>query len=113
MTAAQSETNYSELPNYQVNEKLCREAQPYRSGIRELKRLGIKTVINLRNDNERPRAEKAGDEKIGLRYFNVPLSNFGRPSGEKVRHVLALINAPENQPVFVHCKRGAPIVPVR
>jgi protein tyrosine/serine phosphatase len=75
--------------------------------MQELALLGIKTVINLRDDDERARAE--GEEALaaGLRYFNVPLDNFGRPSDAKVERVLALIATPENQPVFVHCKRGA------
>ncbi len=43
----------------------------------------------------------------GLRYFNVPTGRLGRPSDERIESVLAIINASENQPVFVHCRRGA------
>lgn len=105
---AQVQPKYEGLPNLdKVNENLYRGAQPNKEGIQKLAQLGIKTVINLRDDDERARAEEKEAAAAGLQYFNIPLDNFGRPSDEKVDRVLALIAAPENQPVFVHCKRGA------
>lgn len=105
---AQSETKYKELPNfYQINERLYRGAQPKHSGIQSLVRLGIKTVINLRDDDERARAEEEEARAAGLTYFNIPFKNLGRPTDEQVAQVLAILNASENQPVFIHCKRGA------
>jgi protein tyrosine/serine phosphatase len=35
------------------------------------------------------------------------LSNRTAPSDAEVEQILSLVNAPDNQPVFVHCKRGA------
>lgn len=108
LAAAQDESKINELPNFhQVNESLYRGAQPKHGGIQKLAHLGIKTIINLRGDADRARAEETEARAAGLRYFNVPLDNFGRPSNERIERVLAIINAPENQPVFVHCKRGA------
>jgi uncharacterized protein (TIGR01244 family) len=105
---AQDEAKYKELPNFhRVNSNLYRGAQPSEDGFKQLAALGIKTVVNLRDDDERARAEETEARAAGLRYFNIPLDGFGRPSDEKVERVLAVINAPENQPVFVHCKRGA------
>jgi protein tyrosine/serine phosphatase len=37
----------------------------------------------------------------------VPFKRLGRPTDEQVDRVRALVNAPENQPVFVHCQYGA------
>jgi len=128
--AAQSEPQYGELPNFhQVNERLYRGAQPKRGGIGRLARLGVKTIVNLRDDDERSRTEEQEARAAGLRYFNVPLERItpggalkslasvrhldlpyvrlGRPTDAQVERVLSIINAPENQPVFVHCKRGA------
>ena len=98
---------YKELPNFhQVNVQLYRGGQPRRGGTARLTRLGIKTVINLRDDDEHARVEEREVRAAGLNYFNVPLDTLGRPSDAKVERVLAIINAPENQPVFVHCRRG-------
>jgi tyrosine-protein phosphatase SIW14 len=96
-----------ELPNFhQVNARLYRGGQPHEGGLRELAALGVNTVINLRDDDERARAEEGEARAAGLRYFNVPFGRLGRPTDEQVARVLALINAPENGVVFVHCAKG-------
>ncbi len=103
-----SEAQYEELPNFhKVNERLYRGAQPKLGGIERLARLGIKTVINLRGEDERARKEEAEARRAGLRYFSVPMGRWGRPTNEQVESVLSIINAEENQPVFIHCKRGS------
>jgi protein tyrosine/serine phosphatase len=35
------------------------------------------------------------------------MSGLGRPTDEQVERALAIIDARENWPVFVHCQRGA------
>jgi tyrosine-protein phosphatase SIW14 len=107
-SVAQEKPKYEELPNFnQVNRSLYRGAQPKPGGIQRLAQLGIKTIVNLRDDDNRARTEETEARAAGLRYFNLPIDNFGRPSDERIERVLAVIKAPENQPVFVHCKRGA------
>ncbi|HSB29124.1 MAG TPA: dual specificity protein phosphatase family protein [Pyrinomonadaceae bacterium] len=104
----QTNLHYEELPNlHQVNLNLYRGGQPASKGLQRLKQLGIKTVINLRDDDDRARQEESAAKAAGLTYFNIPLSTFGRPTDATVDRILALINTPENQPVFVHCHRGA------
>lgn len=106
-TAAQSAAQYPELPNFhRVNAQLYRGAQPRADGVRKLASLGIKTIINLRGADKNTRAEQKEAEALGLRYFNIPLPGLSRPSDEQVARVLSLINAVEDQPVFVHCHHG-------
>ena len=108
INVAQNEPKYDELPNFhKVSERLFRGAQPKRDGIRRLSHLGINTIINLRDDDERSRAEEKEARAAGLRYFNVPLDRLGRPTDEVVDRILALIYSPENQTIFVHCHKGA------
>jgi tyrosine-protein phosphatase SIW14 len=105
--ASSREPKKETLPNFhQVNEQLYRGAQPLSSGMNELAALHIKTVINLRGEDEGTSAEAAAARAAGLRYFSVPLPGFGRPKDEQVEKVLALINDPQNWPVFVHCHHG-------
>jgi protein tyrosine/serine phosphatase len=107
-TRAQDEAKYKELPNFhKINANLYRGGQPKEGGFQRLAGLGIKTVVNLRDSDERARAEEKEARAAGLEYFNEPLDNFGKPGDKKINNALARINAPENQPVFVHCKRGA------
>jgi len=106
--AAQENQTYRELPNFhQVNENLYRGAQPQRGALKKLSELGIKTVINLRGASEDTRDEQAEAEASGMRYFNIPMPALGRPTDEQVERALAVIDARENWPVFVHCQRGA------
>ncbi len=105
---AQDDAKFKELPNFhQVNENLFRGAQPKEGGLQRLKQLGVKTIINLRDNDERARAEETEARAAGLRYFNIPMDNFDRPADKTVEQVLALIAATDNQPIFLHCKRGS------
>ncbi|MGH9883591.1 MAG: fused DSP-PTPase phosphatase/NAD kinase-like protein [Pyrinomonadaceae bacterium] len=104
----QDEPRYKELPNFhQVNSQLYRGGQPKPGGIQKLNQLGIKTVINLRDDDERALAEEQEARAAGLTYFNIPFKTWGGPQDEQVERVLALIISPANQPVFIHCRRGS------
>jgi tyrosine-protein phosphatase SIW14 len=101
------EALYPELPNFhEVNRQFYRGAQPRENGVQKLAALGIRTIINLRGDDEQTRAEQKAAEAAGLRYFSIPLPDLSRPPGERVERVMALINTAENQPVFVHCNHG-------
>jgi protein tyrosine/serine phosphatase len=105
---AQNEVRFAELPNFHlVNSQLYRGAQPKAGGLQRLKQIGIKTIVNLRGADERTQAEEQEARTLGLRYYHVALPEFSKPKDEDVQQVLELINAPENQPVFVHCRRGA------
>lgn len=108
VAAAQSELRYKELPNFhRVSERLYRGAQPGPGGMRKLAELGIKTIINLRGEDDLSRAEQRDAEAAGLHYHAIAMPGLSRPSDEQVARVMALIGAEENGPVFVHCKRGA------
>ena len=104
---AQVEPRYHELPNlHQVNQQLYRGGQPRDGGLRRLKTLGVKTIVNLRGEDAHTRAESDEAQSLGLRYYSISLPEFSRPKDEEVGRVLDIINAPENQPVFIHCRRG-------
>ena len=105
---AQEQIKIEELPRLsQVNPNLYRGGQPKEGGINRLKQMGIKTVINLRDSNDELEAEEGEAKALGLKYFNIPLPNFDRPDDKTVSQILALITSADNQPVFVHCKRGS------
>lgn len=105
---AQYATSSKDLPNlYKINDNLYRGGQPTEAGIRKLMAMGVKTVIDLRNDDDRARREETWVKSAGLRFVNIPLSNIRGPKDEKIEAILAQIERSENQPVFIHCKRGA------
>jgi tyrosine-protein phosphatase SIW14 len=105
---AQGEIRYKELPNFhRVNAVLYRGGQPAAGGFKRLASLGIRTIINLRDSDDRALLEEKEARAAGLRYFNVAFDGIGRPNDVKVERVLDIIDAVENQPVFVHCRRGS------
>lgn len=98
---------FESLPRFaRVNEKLYRGAQPRKEGFKQLAELGITTIINLRDDDERALIEEADAKAAGLRYFNVPFNRRGPPTEAQVDQVLSLIDDKENGTVFLHCQRG-------
>src|SRR2546421_4054218 len=105
---AQNEPHYKELPNFhQVNEHLYRGGQPGNGGIQKLSALGIKTIVNLRGEDDNTRSEQKEVEAKGLRYYSISMSGLNRPSDEQVARVMAIIDDSKNWPVFIHCRRGS------
>ena len=88
-----------------INDRLYRGAQPDAIAITNLKRLGIKTIINLRMPDDAERAEKIEADASGITYTNMTMKSLGRPTDERVKEVLSLIETLPS-PVFVHCKYG-------
>jgi uncharacterized protein (TIGR01244 family) len=96
-----------ELPKFhQVNGQLFRGAQPKKNGLKRLADLGIKTIVNLRADDGLSRMEEREVRAAGMQYFSAPLNETGRPTNAQVRRAVAILETPENQPVFVHCRLG-------
>lgn len=92
------------LPNlYRVSDGLYRGAQPSESeGFASLAGMGIKTVVNLRGGHE----EEEFVRQHGLDYVYIPMKAWSFDE-EDVIEFLQAASRPENQPVFVHCRRGA------
>lgn len=87
-----------------VNDNYYRGGQPKAEQFNDLKRLGVKTVIDLRKDrvDEAPEWARAA----GLQYVNIPLTTKRPATEEQTAQFLSLVNDPNNWPVYVHCKGG-------
>jgi protein tyrosine/serine phosphatase len=88
----------------QVTEQYFRGAQPKQEEYAQLAALGVKTVIDLRDETERFAKTKA--EAAGLVYINVPMSDTKYPPEETVARFLSLVKDQTNFPIFVHCRGG-------
>src|ERR1051326_7667021 len=92
---------------HQINSHVCRGAQPSNEGFQSLARIGVKTVIDLRESGSRAAAERKVVEAAGMRYINIPLNGHAAPTEQQVTKLLELLNDQSAGPVFVHCRRGA------
>ncbi len=87
-----------------VTDFFFRGAQPKGEEYNRLAALGIKTVIDLRNDPKD--FAKSLTEGAGMKYINFPLSDKKYPASDVPTRFLELINNQENWPVYVHCAGG-------
>ncbi|SRR6266571_4081827 len=101
-----SEHIYGTMPGLanvgRVAPGVLRGAQPEAAGYATLKKMGVRTVINLRTSM----SEKKAVEAAGMRSIEVPLEMSTDHIKEKVDRVVTLMADPANQPVFVHCRHG-------
>ena len=87
-----------------INENYYRGSQPVADQLTQLKTLGIKTVIDLRQDSVKQASERA--HAAGLQYVNIPLTTKRAATEEQTKYFLKLVNDQANWPVYVHCKGG-------
>lgn len=107
-TTAQETFENKDLPNFsQVSANLFRGAQPTEAGIEQLAKKGVKTIIDLRGDDERTKEENNWAQKAKMKFISIPLNAWLEPKDWQIKKILSEINKTENQPIFVHCKRGA------
>lgn len=105
-SAKRSWAHRMELPGlsnfHKVSDDLYRGAKPGAEGIRQLKELGIKTVVNLRSFH----SERKEVEEAGLSYEHIYMTPWHPEDKEMVRF-LQIVTDKDRTPVFVHCRRGA------
>ena len=91
------------LPNlHKVDAKLYRSAQPTAEGMTNLVALGVKTVVNLRDNHS------DSDEIGGLPLAAKRIEIFTvHPKAEQVKAFLAIMDDTNAVPVLVHCQHGA------
>ena len=102
-TLASPRNDIPGLTNFaQVSPSLYRSAQPTREGFEEAKRLGIRTVITLRNVS----SDRNMLTGLGLGYLHIHFAPW-HPEDEDVVKFLTVATDPRYQPVLVHCQHGA------
>lgn len=87
---------------YKVSGSLYRGSQPTPEGFRQLEKMGIQTILNLR-------AGHSDLDKLkgtSLRYKHIDMEP-SKPRLDQVDAFLKIVTDPAAQPVFVHCLHGA------
>jgi tyrosine-protein phosphatase SIW14 len=92
---------------YQVDEHVYRGAQPTDEGFQYLAKIGVKTVLDLRENDERSREEERVVTSLGMQYVIVPMTRLTPPTEAEITKILALLEDDTAGAVFVHCKSGA------
>src|SRR5712692_1327537 len=84
-----------------VDDHVYRGAQPTEEGFDYLAKLGVKTVVDLREHDERSLAEEHVVTAAGVQYVNVPMTGLTPPTEAEITKILALLEDDTTGPVFV------------
>ena len=91
------------VPNlHKVSDNLYRSAQPTAQGMKNLKQMGIETVVNLRSFH----SDRDEIGKTGLGYEHIYMKAW-HPERKEVVRFLQIVTNPKRTPVLVHCLHGA------
>lgn len=99
------------LGEYRDTLRTITEGKVYQSGLlapddlrNEARRLGIRTVIDLREPPEEVRDERAVLSALGVKHIHLPSTQV--PDDGTVNRFLELMNDPVAYPVLIHCYHG-------
>ena len=87
-----------------VNEHFYRGSQPTDRNYEQLAALGIKTIVNLREDAQQ--SDRADAERAGLHYINLPMKDKSYPRPDTAEKFLKIMSDEANWPVYIHCAGG-------
>ena len=91
------------VPNlFQVATNIYRSAQPTFEGMRNLKEMGIETVVNLRSFH----SDRDEIGQTGLGYEHIHMKAW-HPEREEVVRFLQIVSNEKRGPVLFHCQHGA------
>ena len=91
------------VPNlHKVSENLYRSAQPTAGGMRNLRKMGVQTIVSLRSFH----TDRDEIGNTGLAYEHIYMKAW-HPEEEDIVRFLQIVTSPKRTPVLVHCQHGA------
>lgn len=87
---------------HKVDDGLYRGAQPTAEGIKELEKLGVKTIVCLRAKH----SDKKIIGKANIANAPIPLNTWSVDEKDVARF-LRIVSDKNLRPVFVHCRHGS------
>lgn len=104
-SAQENNTTNVSIKNFgQMDDRFYRGAQPKKKEFKELAELGIRTIIDLRDDPES--YEKPMVESLGMTYVHIPMIAKKYPAQEALDLFFKTINDPNTGKFYVHCAGG-------
>lgn len=89
----------------QFGDQLYFGAQPQKEDFVALSAMGVKTVVNLRTEQEMAEVdfdEEAVAHEAGMNYFNIPIGR-SQPDEGTLNLLHSLIEDPDRRPMLIHC----------
>jgi protein tyrosine phosphatase (PTP) superfamily phosphohydrolase (DUF442 family) len=99
-----SRKHYVGLPNFgEVTPHLYRGGQPGADGLKELKKMDVSIVVDMRGG--RSKHEDAAVRALGMQYVSIPW-HCPFPSDKPFATFLQLVKENRDKKIFVHCRLG-------
>ena len=84
---------------------LYRSAEIHSSKLLKLsQKYGIRTVIDLRVEEDRAQSENSALNSIGVKHVHIPSGQI--PTQEAVAAFIKIMDDPQNRPALIHCIHG-------
>ena len=96
----------SKLLNVDIDRVFDMSAKLNPESLKRMKTYGLKTIINLRLDEEKEPWEDSLAKQLGIQSFHFPFSPYKAVPVKTVDAVLSILSDPARQPVLVHCTGG-------
>jgi tyrosine-protein phosphatase SIW14 len=91
-----------------VNAFLYRGTQPTDEGVKQLKKLGIDTIVDLRSERRNTmEKERKLAESLGMRLVHIPGNGWSPPRDEQIAQFFSLVRERPRRKIFVHCWLGS------
>jgi protein tyrosine/serine phosphatase len=91
---------------YQVSEGIYRGGRPDQAGVQALAKLGVKTIVNLENDDDAIANETKWATAAAIHEISSPMSGSWTPNEKQVDKILATLADKSLYPIYIHCKKG-------
>lgn len=89
-----------------VEPGIWRSSQPNKESLLRMKQHGLKTIINLRGDEETDIWESGLADSLGINYFSKPIDARKKQNLDYLKEILSIVEDTTNQPVLIHCLGG-------
>jgi protein tyrosine phosphatase (PTP) superfamily phosphohydrolase (DUF442 family) len=90
----------------QVTPLLFRGGQPTSEGYRELKQMGIDTVVSFRHEKGENSLERRAVEGLGMRFVSLPWHAWDGPTDQQVSQFFSVLHSSPHSKMFIHCQQG-------
>ncbi|MCZ6677451.1 MAG: protein tyrosine phosphatase family protein [Candidatus Poribacteria bacterium] len=101
--AALETVTLGNTPNVHKFGNIYFAGQPSNADFAEVKKAGVKTVINLRMPKELSFDEKRVVEDLGMSYHNIGFRAPDTLTDQRFGELRSLLSESENQPILLHC----------
>jgi protein tyrosine/serine phosphatase len=90
----------------QVSPSVYRGGQPTRAQLELLRDLGVRTLIDLRQEPDAVAAEARDAQALGMTFRSFGFSGLGTPDATLLHAIVAAMSDARDGAVYVHCQQG-------